>query len=88
MKMKAVCSSEILISTKSTQPWKPEIAFQFPPMAVPWLRRLVAGLSLSRFVPRSVDVGFMVNNVAGSSVFPVNVIPQWLSILIYNMGDE
>jgi hypothetical protein len=23
-----------------------------------------------------------------SSVFPVNIIPPWLSILIYHLGDE
>jgi hypothetical protein len=39
-------------------------------------------------------VGFVVDEVAlgqvsfRSSVFPVNIIPLWLSILIYCLGDE
>jgi hypothetical protein len=38
---------------------------------VPWLRRLVAGLSLWRpvFEPRSVHVGFVVDKVALGQVF-------------------
>jgi hypothetical protein len=53
-------------------------------MAVPWLRRLVAGLSPLRpgFDPGSVHVGFVVDKVALGQVFPralrfsaVNFIP-------------
>jgi hypothetical protein len=41
-------------------------------LAVPWLRRLVAGLSLRRpgFDPGSVDVGFVVDKVALGQIFP------------------
>jgi hypothetical protein len=52
-------------------------------MAVPWLRRLVAGLSPRR--PASVHVGFVVDKVALGQVFlrvlrifPVNFIPPVL----------
>jgi hypothetical protein len=40
--------------------------------AVPWLRRLVAGLSPRRsgFDPGSVHVGFVVDNMALGQVFP------------------
>ena len=40
--------------------------------AVPWLRRLVAGLSLRRpgFDPGSVQMGFVVDKVALEQVFP------------------
>jgi hypothetical protein len=40
-------------------------------LAVPWLRRLVAGLSLRRpgFDPGSVHVGFVVDKVAGEKFF-------------------
>jgi hypothetical protein len=40
--------------------------------AVPWLRRLVAGLSARRagFDPGSVHVGFVVDKVALGQVFP------------------
>ena len=53
--------------------------------AVPWLRRLAAGLSPQRpgFDPGSVHVGFVVNKVALGQVFPrvlrfspVNFIPS------------
>ena len=56
-------------------------------MAVPWLRRLVAGLSLRRpgFDPGSVHVGFVVDKVVLGQVFPrvlrfspVNFIPPLL----------
>jgi hypothetical protein len=42
-------------------------------LAVPWLRRLVAGLSPRRpgFVPSSVYVGFVVNNGIGTDFFRV-----------------
>jgi hypothetical protein len=65
--------------------------------AVPWLRRLVAGLSprIPVFAPGSVNVGFVVVNVALGQVFlrvrslsPVSIFPPWLSILIYHLGDE
>jgi hypothetical protein len=41
-------------------------------LAVPWLRRLVAGLSPRRpgFDPGSVHVGFVVDKVALGQVFP------------------
>jgi len=64
---------------------------------VPWLRRLVAGLSPRRpgFAPGSVHVGFVVDKVALGQVFlrvlrfsPVSIIPPWFSILIYHLGDE
>jgi hypothetical protein len=56
-------------------------------MAVPWLRRLVAGLSPRRpgFNPGPVHVGFMVDKVALGQVFlrvlrlsPVNLFPPVL----------
>jgi hypothetical protein len=62
-----------------------------------WLRRLVAGLSPRRagFTPLSVHVGFVLDIVALGQVFlrvlrfsPVNIIPPWLSILIYHLVDE
>jgi hypothetical protein len=52
--------------------------------AVPWLRLLVAGVSLRSpgFEPRSLHVGFVVDNVALRQVFlqvlqfsPVSIIP-------------
>jgi hypothetical protein len=61
------------------------------------LRWLVAGLSLRspEFVPESVHVVSVVDKVALGKVYlqviqfsPVNIIPPWLSILIYNLGDE
>jgi hypothetical protein len=60
-------------------------------MAVTWLRRLVASLSPQRprFIPGSVNVGFVVDKVALGEVFlrvlrffPVHIIPLWLSRLI------
>jgi hypothetical protein len=66
-------------------------------MAMPWLKRLVAGPSLRRagFAPGSVRVGFVVDKVALGQiflrvlrVFPVNIIPPWLFTLIYHLGDE
>jgi hypothetical protein len=66
-------------------------------MAVPWLRWLVAGFSPRRpeLAPSSVHVGFVVNKVALRQVFlrvirfyPANIIPSWLSVLIYLLGDE
>jgi hypothetical protein len=46
--------------------------YQHRPLAVPWLRRLVAGLSPWRpgFDPGSVHVGFVVDKVALGQVFP------------------
>jgi hypothetical protein len=52
--------------------------------AVPWLKRLVAGLSPQRpgFAPGSIHVGFVVEKVAlgSSSVSPANIIPPLLHI--------
>jgi hypothetical protein len=65
--------------------------------AVPWLRRLVAGLSPRRpaFASRSFHVGFVADIVALGPVFlqvlcffPVNIIRPWLSMLMYHLGDE
>jgi hypothetical protein len=59
--------------------------------ALPWLRSLVADLSPRRpgFTPGSIIVGFVVDKVALGQVFlrvlrlfPVNIIPPWLSKLI------
>jgi hypothetical protein len=64
---------------------------------VPWHRLIVAGLSPQRpgFVPGSVYVEFLVDKMALGQVFLeffvlllVNIIPPWLSILIYHLGDE
>jgi hypothetical protein len=60
-------------------------------LAVPWLRRLVTGLSPRRpgFAPGSVHVGFVVDKIALRQVFlrvlrvfPVNIIPPSLYIRI------
>jgi hypothetical protein len=56
--------------------------------AVPWLKRLVAGLSPRRpgFAPGSIHVGFVVDKVAlgrfppSTSVSPANIIPPFLHI--------
>jgi hypothetical protein len=58
------------------------------PRAVPWLRRLVAGLLLRRpgFDPGSVHVGFMVDKVALGQVFlrvvgfPLSISFHWCSV--------
>jgi hypothetical protein len=57
-------------------------------LAVPWLGRLVAGLSLwgPGYVPGSVHVGFVVDKVALGQIFlrvlppPLSIIPPWLCI--------
>jgi hypothetical protein len=63
---------------------------------VPWLRRLVPGYSPRRpgFAPRFVRVEFVADKRALGQAFnqvlrfiPVNIIPPWLTILIY-LGDE
>jgi hypothetical protein len=63
--------------------------------ALPWLRRLVTGLSPRRtgFAPESVCVGFVVGKVVLGQVFlrvllfySVRIILPWLSILIYHLG--
>jgi hypothetical protein len=62
---------------------------------MPWLRQLVASLSLqgTGLVPESVDVGYVKQSGTGtgfslsSLVLPVSIIPPWLSILIYHLGD-
>jgi hypothetical protein len=62
---------------------------------VPWLRRLVAGPSPRRpgLAPGTVHAGFVVDEVALWQVllrvlrlFPVKIIPPWLSILIHHLG--
>jgi hypothetical protein len=60
---------------------------------VQWLRWLVAGVSPRRpgFTSWSVHVGFVVDKVAPSRVLrfsPVNIIPPWLSTLIYHLEDK
>jgi hypothetical protein len=62
-------------------------------LVVPWLRWIVASLSLwrHRFTPWLVFVGFMVDKVAMRQVFyeifgfPVSIIPPWL--FIYHLRD-
>jgi hypothetical protein len=50
---------------------------------MPWLRWLVAGLSLRRHVSPSAGQSRSVTDFSQSSlVFPVNIISPWLSILI------
>jgi hypothetical protein len=75
----------------------PRIIYEYAePRAVPWLRRLVAGLSPRSpgFAPGSIHVGFVVDKVAlgqvflSSSFFPVSIIPPSFSILIYHLEDE
>jgi hypothetical protein len=67
-------------------------------MFVPWLRRLVAGLSLLRpwFAPESVRVGFVVGKVALGHdfllvlrFFPVSIIPPWppMLIIVWRMNN-
>jgi hypothetical protein len=65
--------------------------------AVPWLRRLVAGLSPQspEFAPGSIHVAFLVDRVALGQVClrvlhfsPVSIIPPSFSILIFHRGDE
>jgi hypothetical protein len=59
-------------------------------LAVPWLKRLVAGLSPRRpeFAPGSIHVGFVVGKVALGQVFlrvlfsPASIIPPLLHIHI------
>jgi hypothetical protein len=64
---------------------------------VPWLRRLATGLSLRmpRFVPGSVHVGFVMDEVALRHVLlhvlrfcPADIIPPGLSTLIHRLKDE
>jgi hypothetical protein len=64
-----------------------EMTDKIPGTAVPWLRRLAAGLPQRRpgFDPGSVYVGFVVDKVALGQVFPrvlrfspVNIIPPVL----------
>jgi hypothetical protein len=65
--------------------------------AMPWLKQLVAGLSLwsPGFVPGLIHVGFEADKVTLGRVFlqvlwssPVNIIPSSFSILICHLGDE
>jgi hypothetical protein len=76
-----------------------QFATKYYPTAVPWLRRLVAGLSPRRpgFDPGSVHVGFVVDKVALGQVFPrvlrfspVNFTPpvvhytkKWKELIIF-----
>jgi hypothetical protein len=62
-----------------------------------WLRQLVTRLSscMPRFMPESVRVGFVADIVALGQVFlrvlqfsSVNIIPSYLSMLIYHLDDE
>jgi hypothetical protein len=64
---------------------------------VPWLRRLVTGLSLRSpgFDLGLVRVGFVVDIMVLGQIFhrlhlfsPVSIIPPWLPILICHLGDE
>jgi hypothetical protein len=64
---------------------------------MPWLQRLVTGISMQRprFTPGSVYVGFLEEKVALGQVFLqvlqfslFNIIPPWLSMLIYHLEDE
>jgi hypothetical protein len=61
----------------------------FLPAAVPWLKRLVAGLSprKSGFAPGSIHVGFVVDKVVLRQIFlrvirfsPANIIPPLLHL--------
>jgi hypothetical protein len=61
--------------------------------AVPWHRRLAAGLSQRSpaFGPRSIHVGFVVDKMALGLAFlrvlqfsPVNIIPPSFSIIVYH----
>jgi hypothetical protein len=65
--------------------------------AVPWLRRLVVGISSrrSRFALGSVHVGLVIDKVALGQVslrvlrfLSVNIFPPLLSILIYRSRDS
>jgi hypothetical protein len=72
----------------------------FKDEAVQWVRQLVAGLSPRKpgFSHRLVHLGFVVDEVVLEQVFLRvlrvfscqyhSIIPQWLSILIYHLGDE
>jgi hypothetical protein len=63
-------------------------------VTVPWFRGLISDLSplWPGFAPGSLHVGFVVDKVALGQVFlrvlrlsRVNIIPPWLSILIYHL---
>jgi hypothetical protein len=64
---------------------------------VPWLRVLVACLSLRRpeFAPRSFRMGFVVDSTALGWVstrfpreFPVDIVTQWLCNLISSVDEQ
>jgi hypothetical protein len=64
---------------------------------LPWLRRLIAGLSPRRLgiAPGSVDVGFVVIKVTVGPIFlrvlrfsSVNIIPPWQSIPTYTVHEQ
>jgi hypothetical protein len=65
--------------------------------ACPWLCRGLGGQSPASHCERpvSVHVGFVVDKVALGQVFlqllwfsPVSIIPPWLSMLTYYLGDK
>jgi hypothetical protein len=65
--------------------------------AVPCLRQLFVGLSPLRlwFESGPVHVGFVVDKVALGQIFlrvlrffTVSIIRLWISILVYDLGDE
>jgi hypothetical protein len=62
-----------------------------------WLWWLVAALSPRKlgFAPRTVQMGFVVDKVELGQVshrvlllYPVSIIPPWLSVLVRNLADE
>jgi hypothetical protein len=68
-----------------------------PKTAIPRLRWLVAGLSprVHGFMPGSVHVRFMVDKETLGQIFHwvlqlsvVNIIPTWLFILVYHLGNK
>jgi hypothetical protein len=90
---------QIQILTKRVLRYKAVLCYQvtillsyiLPGVAVPWLKRLVAGLSPRRpvFASGSIHVGFVVDKVALGQVFlrvlrfsPVNIIPPLLHIYL------
>jgi hypothetical protein len=73
------------------------ICFTGDSVGLPWLRRLVAGLSLRSpgFALGSIHVGFVVDKVTLGQVFlrvfrffPVSIITPSFSVRIYRLVDE
>jgi hypothetical protein len=86
MKMEYTCPPETMVTAYNT------IRHHKP---LPWLRRLVAGVSLRRpgLPPVSVHMGFVADNVALGQVLlqvlqfsPVSIIPPWLHTHISRGG--